>query len=115
LLRFLGNGVSMHFPRSYLWSVVAALSWLSVACLEQFDPSRNNALFHKEQTQAALTQPKLTSAGELPPAGGPAINIDEKFAQLCSGCHGPNGQGDGPAGVALTPKPRNFTDAAWQG
>lgn len=26
----------------------------------------------------------------------------------CSSCHGPLGQGDGPAAAALTPKPRSF-------
>ncbi|MBS1149150.1 MAG: cytochrome c, class, partial [Myxococcaceae bacterium] len=27
----------------------------------------------------------------------------------CAPCHGPKGAGDGPAAVALNPKPRNFT------
>jgi len=31
------------------------------------------------------------------------------FNQLCSICHGDKGKGDGIAGVALTPKPGNFT------
>lgn len=30
------------------------------------------------------------------------------FQQNCVACHGANGQGDGPAAAALTPKPRNF-------
>lgn len=35
---------------------------------------------------------------------------------VCSACHGPLGDGNGPAGAALTPKPRDFTDAAyWDG
>lgn len=29
-------------------------------------------------------------------------------AGACSACHGPKGTGDGPAGAALSPKPRNF-------
>ncbi len=33
-----------------------------------------------------------------------------QFSALCSGCHGMEGKGDGPAGVLLNPKPRNFTD-----
>lgn len=32
----------------------------------------------------------------------------------CAACHGDNGTGDTPAGKALTPQPRNYTDAAWQ-
>lgn len=30
------------------------------------------------------------------------------FKANCASCHGENGMGDGPAGVALNPKPRNF-------
>ncbi len=33
------------------------------------------------------------------------------FQQNCVACHGAEGKGDGPAAVALTPKPRNFTMA----
>lgn len=36
------------------------------------------------------------------------------FAALCTTCHGTSGKGDGPTGAALTPKPRDWTDAAWQ-
>lgn len=37
------------------------------------------------------------------------------YAERCSGCHGDDGKGDGPAAAALVPKPRNFRDAAfWQ-
>ena len=30
------------------------------------------------------------------------------FEQNCASCHGVSGAGDGPAAVALNPKPRNF-------
>lgn len=30
------------------------------------------------------------------------------FGQQCATCHGPGGQGDGPAAAALNPKPRNL-------
>lgn len=36
------------------------------------------------------------------------------FKNRCTMCHGASGKGDGPAGVALNPKPRNWTDAAWE-
>lgn len=38
-----------------------------------------------------------------------------KFGQLCATCHGAAGKGDGPAAAGLTPKPRNFQDAAYMG
>jgi high-affinity iron transporter len=34
------------------------------------------------------------------------------YAERCSGCHGDQGGGDGPAAAALIPPPRNFRDAA---
>ena len=33
----------------------------------------------------------------------------ELFQTNCASCHGATGVGDGPAGMALTPKPRNLT------
>lgn len=36
------------------------------------------------------------------------------FATRCTVCHGPAGKGDGPTAAALNPKPRNYTDKAWQ-
>jgi mono/diheme cytochrome c family protein len=38
----------------------------------------------------------------------------EIFDARCSACHGTSGRGDGPGAAALNPKPRNYTDKAWQ-
>jgi len=35
------------------------------------------------------------------------------YATMCASCHGATGAGDGVAAAALTPKPANFTDAAF--
>lgn len=32
-----------------------------------------------------------------------------RFEEVCASCHGLTGEGDGPAGVALNPRPRNFS------
>lgn len=53
----------------------------------------------------------LTSSHAM--AGNAAAGAT-RFKQLCAACHGPTGKGDGPAAVALKPKPRNFSDARWQ-
>lgn len=36
------------------------------------------------------------------------------FNERCAACHGTEGKGNGPASAALNPKPRNYTDGAWQ-
>jgi mono/diheme cytochrome c family protein len=32
------------------------------------------------------------------------------YSSLCASCHGANGHGDGPAAMALNPRPRDFAD-----
>jgi uncharacterized membrane protein/cytochrome c5 len=36
------------------------------------------------------------------------------FATVCSTCHGAKGAGDGAVAAALNPRPRDFSDKAWQ-
>lgn len=48
-------------------------------------------------------------------AGDAAARAGRIYADRCVTCHGPQGGGDGPTAGGLTPKPRNFTDAGWQG
>ncbi|MGE0159602.1 MAG: c-type cytochrome [Gemmatimonadales bacterium] len=42
-----------------------------------------------------------------------AFNAVSTFNLVCASCHGQAGDGTGPAGAALTPKPANFTDPAF--
>jgi cytochrome c553 len=46
-------------------------------------------------------------------AQGSADKGKTLFSQQCASCHGSSGKGDGPAAVALTPKPRNLSDKAY--
>lgn len=64
-----------------------------------------------------------TPAGNTPPAAGatppaaaatPEAAGREIFNTRCSTCHGASGKGDGIAGAALNPKPRDWTDKVWQ-
>ena len=43
---------------------------------------------------------------------GDAAKGETTFKTMCVACHGEKGDGNGPAGAALTPKPTNFTDPA---
>jgi mono/diheme cytochrome c family protein len=71
----------------------------------------------KETTEGMKEEPKATPGEEASkektvaetkgdPTKGKTIFMDK-----CSPCHGPEGKGDGPAGAAFDPKPRNLTDA----
>lgn len=42
------------------------------------------------------------------------LTAREVFDTRCAQCHGQDGRGNGPAAAALTPKPRDYTNKAWQ-
>ncbi len=44
-----------------------------------------------------------------PGFAGDAAAGKATYDMLCTTCHGPTGKGDGPAGVALQPPPRDFS------
>jgi len=55
-----------------------------------------------------------------PTGGKPVAQLspDEQaariFGTLCVNCHGADGTGNTPIAASLDPKPRNYTDPAWQ-
>ena len=68
-------------------------------------------------TLAAGAAVALTLAGTARAADIPAAakaEADQVWTTRCVTCHGDHGAGDGPASVALNPKPRAFADQAWQ-
>lgn len=48
------------------------------------------------------------------PTAAEKAEAETIWTQRCTVCHGAGGAGDGATAAALNPKPRNFTDAAWQ-
>jgi high-affinity iron transporter len=50
-------------------------------------------------------------AGQTNPLGADSATAGATVFQVnCEPCHGPQGHGDGPAGVALDPKPKNLAE-----
>jgi hypothetical protein len=67
----------------------------------------------KEHGQAAPGSAGAT--GTSAPASATAkAEADDIFATRCTPCHGPAGEGNGPASATLSPRPRNFHDPSWQ-
>jgi len=52
----------------------------------------------------------VSNQGLLSAAGISAAR--DNFDGQCAKCHGESGQGDGPAGMSLSIRPRNFTDCS---
>ena len=68
----------------------------------------------KSESPPAAEPEKQAAPIAQAPAAAPKETAQEVYNTRCVPCHGPNGVGDGPASAALTPKPRDYTDAAWQ-
>lgn len=78
---------------------------LALACSKKPDAS--------EHTEPAATAAVATPSAA--PAEDPAREARTLFKTRCVVCHGEEGKGDGPGAAALNPKPRDYTDATWQG
>ena len=64
----------------------------------------------------SIMLPRLAAAetaGTIPPAA--TKEAAEIYTARCALCHGASGKGDGAAAAALNPKPRDYSDPAWQG
>lgn len=63
-------------------------------------------------------QPESGPTRKAPPEPAakmsPATQAEKMFATVCVTCHGADGSGRGPAADSLNPKPRDYTDPAWQ-
>jgi mono/diheme cytochrome c family protein len=68
-------------------------------------------------SEGKTTTTTAAAAPEDNAGGGGAIDTAkarEVFNSRCATCHGTAGKGDGPGALTLNPKPRNYTDKAWQ-
>ena len=65
--------------------------------------------------RAGKQQPPIDVRKMAVPTDGQLEKGNLLFAEHCASCHGPSGAGDGPAGIALQPPPRNLTSlSAWK-
>jgi high-affinity iron transporter len=85
-------------------ALAAALLALQTAIHDKASPDTVVATARTLQAQVIEATHLVVSPRSWPSVARGA----QVFAANCASCHGPQGQGDGPAGVALDPKPANF-------
>lgn len=81
-----------------------ALLLALVACGKADEPPPASTGSPNAQTESGPSARKPSTAGRA----------QQMFATVCATCHGTDGTGNGPAAENLNPKPRNYTDPAWQ-
>lgn len=108
----------MPRSRSFFSSVLLSLALAGaasalVACKKDPAPSSSAAEVAKDVAQGASGT--AGTAGAAAGGGSPAEQEARAlFEGTCAICHGATGAGDGAASANLNPKPRNYTDKAWQ-
>lgn len=71
----------------------------------------------QQPPQPAPSEPASPAPAAEPAAPAPAAAADpgaQIFATYCQTCHGAKGEGDGPAAIALNPKPASFVVGAFK-
>lgn len=81
-----------------------------LAMLLVASPGCSKSEAHPAAGQTVAAAPSPPGAGASDAKG----EAQKTFMGRCVVCHGEKGLGDGPGSAALNPKPRNYTDAAWQ-
>lgn len=62
-------------------------------------------------SEPAADAPSTTPAAQAPAPAPAAFSAEATFNTVCATCHGAGGHGDGPAGMALDPRPASFGEA----
>lgn len=81
---------------------------------KDYQPKAEFEKFLEDQAAAERTKAAAVASGEAPAAPAEAPG-QKSYETYCVACHGANGKADGPAAIAMNPRPRDFTDKAWQG
>jgi cytochrome c(L) len=95
------NAIGKSLTDDEVWKVL-----LYVRSVYAGDPSKINWV-----APPPVSAEMLAAANQQ--SGDPIAAGKQIFMQICTPCHGPEGKGDGPASVALDPKPRNLTDPTY--
>jgi len=101
----------------YLLAAIIIIGLIYVNSLNEITTSTVPPRLNAEVTEVDLTMQnaKVIPAMDLFSIVDPSQEFIAKgqklFEQTCSSCHGNSGKGDGTAGSALNPKPRDFTNS----
>jgi mono/diheme cytochrome c family protein len=101
----------MSHPMKYLTSsVIAALILIGLlaSCGGDEKLNEENGSSGQVTSSTPVEKPFVVSLSTDNIAKG-----NELYQKTCSPCHGTSGKGDGPASVALNPKPRDHSNGAY--
>jgi mono/diheme cytochrome c family protein len=93
---------------------LAASALVFAACSrEEAPPAAAPAPAPAAPAAPSATAPTAPAPAPVPAAAPDVVRGEQLYATYCSTCHGPRGDGDGPAAAALDPKPVKHHDGAY--
>jgi mono/diheme cytochrome c family protein len=109
--RFFGLGDYMRnlLLTATCLATLTACDWNSK---EDYHPKAEYEHFLEKQEADAKAQAEAVAKGDAP--ASTEVAGQKTFETYCVACHGADGKAEGPAAIAMNPRPRNFTDKAWQ-
>ncbi|MCB0415791.1 MAG: cytochrome c [Bdellovibrionales bacterium] len=112
-----GGKIAFIFSMVFSIGLIIYLSFLHPGV--KLDEVRKEAL-KKASQEMAQSGGEAAVAFDMASVKEPWVSSDEiikygagVFKTNCAVCHGNTGHGDGPAGAALKPPPRNFVEGKW--
>jgi mono/diheme cytochrome c family protein len=93
--------------RSFM--IVVLVLW---SCGKNSEPPPPTSGSPNALPESGPSRPRPSAAPSA--GGGEPSQAQLIFASACAMCHGADGTGKGPASAALNPKPRDYSDPAWQ-
>lgn len=105
----------MSHVRGWMPLVAAGIVLLAAACQQSQEDVDEGAPVDTTAVDDAggAADDEGAAAGDEAPSGDTALGA-QVFEANCATCHGPNGEGDGPAGAGLQPPPATFSDSEWK-
>lgn len=94
---------------SFIWFIWVVYGVSSINLGEVDHPSNNETVNNGKPLPSDESLKKLWLSHPNSIAQGNKV-----YQTYCATCHGPTGLGDGPAGQALTPPPRNLVEGQWK-
>src|SRR3954467_5306967 len=84
------------------------MTLIAILLISLVAPTHAGAARSPQRSPQADVKNPVASSPESIASGAKA------FGRYCAACHGKEGQGDGPGGAKLNPKPSNLADADWK-
>lgn len=90
--------------------VLAAVAMVQGCSSDDSGTTKSAKSSKSKKGKAAATA--TASSSDIPAAA--IADADSVYSTRCATCHGATGRGDGPGAANLNPKPRDYSDEAWQ-